>query len=126
ATQQSDRNAEERRQEQELAGSDDSIGHAAAGLSDGLGQFGEEVPIHVFAAVVDEISENKEKDRDSHERAKAGQAEHDDIYRLAPKQAHVRSAVPRPVVKTISKRAKPLSTKVSRKSTRPSSTSALR
>ena len=74
-----------------MPGTNDGIGHAAAGLSDGLGQLGEEIPVHVFAAVVDEIAENKEQHGDGDQRAKAGQAEHHDIHRLAPKQARCSS-----------------------------------
>ena len=63
SAQQADGNADQRRQQQELARADDGIGHAAAGFTDRRGQLGEEIPVYILAAVVDEVAENEEERR---------------------------------------------------------------
>ena len=60
SAQQPDGDAEQRAQQQKLAGPDDRVGHASAGFADGRGQLGEEIPVHILAAVIDEVAQDEE------------------------------------------------------------------
>ena len=74
--------------------------------------------------MVNEIAQNKEEDGDRNESAATRQGKHEIAHEFTPAQASVHAfpiPLPRCEVTTIKMRARPLSTKVSRKSTRPSS-----
>src|SRR5713101_3201047 len=120
----SDGNADERSEQKQLPAADDSVGHAAAGLTHGRGQLGKEIPADGSPSMIDEISKNEEKDGNGDQRTHAGHGQHEAAHKFAPAEtrAHALSIpLPRWEVATISKRATPLRMKVRMKSTRPSS-----
>ena len=57
AGQKADRNADHRGHQQNLAASDNGVGHAAAGFAGRLGQLGEEIPIQRLRAVVQQVAQ---------------------------------------------------------------------
>src|SRR6266852_3407729 len=58
----SDGNADYRREQKQLPAANDSVGHAAAGLTDMSGQFDEEVQSDGSSAVINVEARNEEKD----------------------------------------------------------------
>ena len=115
---------DERREKKKLGAADDGVGHAAAGFADRSGELGEEGPVDGCSAVVHEIAEDEEEHGHGDEGGQAGHAEHEAADKFAVAQAggHVRPiSLPRWAVRTMSRRARPLRTKVRMKRTRPSS-----
>src|SRR5436309_6643173 len=119
----SDGNTKEGSKQKHLGAAEDGVGHAAAGFTDGDGQFGEEIPVDGSSTMNSEISKNEEKDGNGDQSAHARHGQHEAAYEFAPAKtkAHARAPLPRLEVATISKRAKPLRRKVRMKSTKPSS-----
>src|SRR5216684_2244182 len=129
AAEQTDRNPNERRQEQQLQAAQDGIGHSTTEFAHRSGKPREKIPGKVFSAVPHEIAKNKKKGRHREQCAKPREREHRHVQRLSPDQAgaHVGSTpLPRAVVTRIRSRARPFRTNVSRNRTRPSSIRALR
>src|SRR6266699_4330265 len=120
----SDGNTEQRSHQEHLPAAENGVGHAPADFTDGNGQFGEEIPVDGSSAMNSEISKNEEKDGNGDHSTHAGHGQHEAAHKFAPAKTRAH-AWPRPLprweVATISKRAKPLRTKVRMKSTRPSS-----
>src|ERR1700686_627831 len=120
----SDGNTKDGSKQKHLGAAEDGVGQAAAGFTDGNGQFGEEIPVDGSSAMNSEISKNEEKDGNSDQSTHAGHGQHEAAHKFAPAKTRAHawpSPLPRLEVATISKRAKPLRMKVRMKSTRPSS-----
>src|SRR6267378_1254293 len=58
----SDGNADERREQQQLGAAEDGVGHAAAGFTDRHRQPGKEVPTDRCSAMINEVAKDEEED----------------------------------------------------------------
>src|SRR5258708_6790941 len=73
APEESDRNAQQRRKQQEFCAAHDRVRHTPADFTDGYGKLGEEIPIDGRATAVDEVTEDEKKNRNGHRGANSGQ-----------------------------------------------------
>ncbi len=87
--QESDGNTEKRGQKKQLGAADNSVGHAATRFAHWSRQFREEVPIDRGAAVVDEIAQDEEENRDGDEGAEASHGEHEITHEFTPAKTGV-------------------------------------
>src|ERR1051326_2082613 len=125
SSEKSDRNPNQRRQQQNLSAAHDGVGHSSAGLTDGRRQLREEGPAQRCPAVIDQISQNEEQDSGSHHRAQTGDADHEQVHRILPPGRASHDRTPRLLVARIRRRAMPFRTKVTPNKPRPRSTKAL-
>src|SRR5205814_7916568 len=91
-----DGNAKERSKQKHLGAAEDGVGHAAAGFTDGNGQFGEEIPVDGSSAMNREISKNEEKNGNGDQRTHAGHGQHEAAHKFAPAKTRAH-AWPRPL-----------------------------
>src|SRR6267143_6952390 len=120
----SDGNADERSEQQQLGAAEDGVGHAAAGFADRHRQLGKEIPTNRCSAVINEVAKDEEEHGNRNQGAYTGHGEHKVAHEFAPAEPGVHTfpiPAPRWEVATISRRASPLRMKVRRKSTSPNS-----
>src|SRR5689334_12291563 len=125
SSEKSDRNSNQRRQQQNLSAAHDCIGHSSARLTDGRRQLRKEGPVQRRAAMIDQVSQNEEQDSVSHHRAQTGDADHEQVHGILPPGRASHDRIPLRLVARIRRRAMPLRTKVTPNNTRPSSIKAL-
>src|SRR5205823_5235277 len=102
------------------------VSHAAACLSRRLRQFRKKIRVQGPATVPHQKSQDPEEHEDARQRAKGRDAEHQPVDDLSSVMLLHGWVLPRRVVAKTNRRAAPLITMVSTKSTNPSSIRALR
>src|SRR5947208_16928397 len=84
----SDGNTKEGSKQKHLGAAEDGVGHAAAGFTDGNGQFGEEIPVDGSSAMNSEIPKDEEKDGNGDQSAHAGHGQHEAAHKFARSEEH--------------------------------------